>query len=422
VRPGTAGPLLAFALASAYAEAATVADCRGLQAALDASAAGEVVTLAEGLVCRGHFDLPSRPITLQGAGTGASLDGDAAEGQFQILAGTDVGATVIRNLTFRNGIAPFENGGAIHIVGDSPVTIESCRFFRNEATFAGGAVYVVHAPGPTFAGGIGASAAGPALRANVFGAAEASNVGEDGGAVYVSSQTTVELRGNAFAQNRAFARGGAASVLGCQQVTLDGDTFTANRILPLAPSFVPLRGGGLFVAPSCSATVFEARNVVLAGNAVESDGGEGGGVYAGGTSALTVRLVDATVVMNQADAGAAIAGGAADALSLHNAIVFANGGASEISGFASRDVRFSDACAGGTPLPGAGNICAAPALRNPPVDVHQLAGSPTIDAGSGALVPGDLATDMDGQKRVAGAAVDMGADERPRRPRATRPR
>src|SRR5207247_11469347 len=44
-------------------------------------------------------------------------------------------------------------------------------------------------------------------------------------------------------------------------------------------------------------------------------------------------------------------------------------------------------------------------------DVHQTPGSPTIDPGSSALVPPGLTTHYEGQARVVGAAVDMGADE-----------
>ena len=73
---------------------AATTDCEGLQAALD-NPANTVVTLDEGARCVGHFNLPSRAITFEGAGSGATLDG---VGESQILSGTNVGATTIRNL------------------------------------------------------------------------------------------------------------------------------------------------------------------------------------------------------------------------------------------------------------------------------------------------------------------------------------
>lgn len=58
---------------------------------------------------------------------------------------------------------------------------------------------------------------------------------------------------------------------------------------------------------------------------------------------------------------------------------------------------------------GTGNIGAEPALVGARSgDVHQLAGSPTIDAADTASAP---AADLDGHARPLGAAADMGADE-----------
>lgn len=87
---------------------------------------------------------------------------------------------------------------------------------------------------------------------------------------------------------------------------------------------------------------------------------------------------------------------------------------------ASLDVDFSSFGAGrldarGTDTlitTGAANITTvAPLLAGLPggTDVHQLRGSPTIDAGSGAVSLGER--DIDGDPRVFGAATDIGADE-----------
>lgn len=61
---------------------------------------------------------------------------------------------------------------------------------------------------------------------------------------------------------------------------------------------------------------------------------------------------------------------------------------------------------------GSHNVNATPLLASLTgvIDAHQLAGSPTIDAGDVASV-GSSVTDLDGDARVIGAAPDIGADE-----------
>lgn len=57
-----------------------------------------------------------------------------------------------------------------------------------------------------------------------------------------------------------------------------------------------------------------------------------------------------------------------------------------------------------------GNQASAPLLANPGAgDMHQLAGSPTIDAGSHEAADGTQ--DFDGEARVQGPGTDIGADE-----------
>jgi hypothetical protein len=62
------------------------------------------------------------------------------------------------------------------------------------------------------------------------------------------------------------------------------------------------------------------------------------------------------------------------------------------------------------PPPAMNNQSASPLFANAGAgDFHQVAGSPTIDAGAGGAGVGTL--DLDGQARVQGAAPDIGADE-----------
>ena len=131
----------------------SLGSCDELQAALDDPEAN-VITLPEGAVCYGHFDLPSRSITLQGPGTGATFDGTTDGGQVQILSGDDVGGTVIRNLTFRNGAASSDGpesgrGGAISLTGALAPTISNNTFLDNSAEENGGAISLTGDAAPT---------------------------------------------------------------------------------------------------------------------------------------------------------------------------------------------------------------------------------------------------------------------------------
>ena len=123
-------------IAASPAAAVTVTSCAGIQAALDAET---TVTLAEGLTCTGSWDLPTEhAITLEGAGSGATLRGD---GESRILDGFNHGTAVIRNLTFTNGHTTGA-GGAIHATGAAPITIAGSTFTDNSARGDGGAVRI----------------------------------------------------------------------------------------------------------------------------------------------------------------------------------------------------------------------------------------------------------------------------------------
>jgi hypothetical protein len=190
-------------------------------------------------------------------------------------------------------------------------------------------------------------------------------------------------------------------------------------------------GGGSRCNPEGTHVQGLATNLVVAGNSITGGlpaDAQGAGIYTGCELASGSDLVlrDSTVSGNSSVAGgiAGIVGEAADRLTLSNTIDAGNIGGSDLGGFngtgGSISSSFSDACAAGAALPGSGNICAPPLLGSAS-DVHETSASPTIDAGSNALVPSGLTTDAFGTTRIlAGhigcigsfpAVVDMGAAE-----------
>lgn len=493
-------------------------NCAGLQPALNNSVDGDVFTLTQ--MCVGAFILrQSTQITLQGA-PGAGFNGNAINEP--ILDGADVENTIIRDLVF-SGSTGAVNGGAIHLTGTSAPRIEDNRFFGNSVSGIGGAVYVQQtAPvGP-----------GVVIANNIFGSPAAGDrnfSGQNGGAVYVTSNEGLRVTGNTFEHNDAPNEGGALwfGVPMGEQATISGNRFIDNQtgstggavvadlsgsvlfrnnvfrdnqvladvsgaglggallvrhtsstsgsivqegnlfannevsggvspypggggeyIVRTSPATVTSRndrfidnsvishdawGGGLAIEGSSGADAVEflATNLVAVANSAVGTNALGGGIYAGVSCVqpckARLELRNATVLANSVigagSTGAQIGGGPEDELLLHNSIVYGSGGGQIQMG--STTARFSDACtAGGAPLPGNGNICKAPKLKDPASgNIHQTATSPTRDKGSNALVPSSLTRDYEGDPRKIDSdangtkRVDMGADEAKAKPR-----
>lgn len=456
------------------AAATRTTNCENLQATLDSSLPGDVVVLEEGAVCHGHFDLPASSITLEGAGTGATLDGELADGsRAQILFAYGSGDVTIRNVTFRNGYS-YGSGGAVLLFREGAVTIENSEFENNQADVNGGAVYI-----ESFA----AVRTNLALRGNSFGpssdAVLGNTSGSQGGAVSIFTTGLVELTGNAFSGNQAGEAGGGAAV-----TVLDGPHVVAGNLFQsnrLTAAEVTGAGAGLYMSmfdatdPTLSATLRQANNQFI-GNAIDTEtsvsygAGEfvrgfvvestadrfvrnrlagpgagaafrhegpaaemrarnlvvGGNEIPNGHAAISFEgsaldITNATVAANAAVESAGVEGGLQSTLRLANSIVYGNAGAgNEIGGFATVLASHSDVCMGGAPYPGVSNLCDNPRLVAPENgDVHQTYESPTIDAGSTSEVPPDVTSDYEGDAIVMDgdgngtAVVDIGADEAP---------
>ena len=193
--------------------------------------------------------------------------------------------------------------------------------------------------------------------------------------------------------------------------------------------------GDTIVEPPAAPTVPSTlSNAVVAGNTlISGPSANGAGIYVGFVCAVaytSLQLNDSTVAGNAISGAsgpvAGISGGPRDVLSLANTIVAGDSGGAELGGFnklAGVSAAFSDVCSGASPFAGAGNICADPRLVGPGPgsgDVHETAASPTLEAGSNALIPSGLTTDAFGGARIAGPigcpgnrspVVDIGAAE-----------
>jgi hypothetical protein len=267
----------------------------------------------------------------------------------------------------------------------------------------------------------------------------------------------VQQTDDAFDSNRILAAGepgdygGGGEWVQGVDLTSVGDRFSRNS-LPGTSGANWSWGAGLgILGTSCSEktpTESTLQDAVVAGNSIgagEAKDLGGAGIYIGCDNSLTapnhLSLLDSTVTENTVPSGAVagIDGNAEDRLALENSIVANDVGGGETGGFdgpgGSLTATYSDLCApnSSAPFAGAGNICANPLLADngnaASFDVHETDASPTIDAGSNALVPEGLSSDFYGNPRIVSgttkyscasngsfpgpAVVDIGADEAP---------
>lgn len=360
-------------------------------------------------------------------------------------------------------------GGAMYDDGSGDRTWTNNRFINNTSTGAtefGGAATIdtfalanknVTIAGNTFTGNSAAGNGGGfafigrggllAVSGNVFshnhitgsaGSTDKSFAFHLGGGAFIENQVltgsnamTTQV-GNRFDSNAIDAIvsgssdiGGGGEWLSAGTTSSTNDTFVNNQVGDGIQGAAPV-GGALGLRSINDETVgrgvLNAQNLVATNNAVGALG-EGGGLYAGGEGCTdvtlcpaTIHLFDSTVAGNSVGAtgvGAGMAGDVGDIATVANSIVNLNTGApNQVDGFGTLGITYSDVCAGTAAAAGVGNICKDPKLKNLAAnDVHLTLSSPAIDTGNNASIPAGLTKDYEGDPRINGLKVDMGADE-----------
>jgi hypothetical protein len=246
-----------------------------------------------------------------------------------------------------------------------------------------------------------------------------------GGAHVYSEGGNITINNNKFLDNinhDPFGYGAGLCLDNMPRGTLEmiGNVFAGNQNAGM--------GGGLFVL-SLGDDVTSANIVqnLFVNNQAGLIDGSGGGLSL--SSSVDVNLINNTFYNNSAPDGGGMtyyAEAAADVASLFNEIYRGNTpnaisvfGAGPVQAVYSNieggtgETYFGPGCIDANPLflnaanpPGADGIYAT--LDD---GLHLRAGSPSINTGSNAAVPGAVTTDIAGQTRIQGGTVDMGAYE-----------
>ena len=381
-----------------------------IQAAIDASMDGDIVIVSEGIYTGlGNRDLNfnGRAITLRStnpddpcvvAATVIDCEGTKEESRrgfyFHSGEGRD---SILSGFTIINGYA--NSGGAIYCSQSSP-TIQNCHLANNFALSKGGGIY-------------GDRSSVAVTDCNISG----NSAGTSGGGIHFRmggpSVTGCIITGNSASSTN----GGGICSMFCKNSMISWCKITDNS--------AGYEGGGIY----CNADIGDiainyctiSRN--LAGNA-------GGGIYCkkgydsptisnclltdnssgygGGICSLSNHVIrNCTIARNSGHTGGGIQRWT-NSPPISNCILWGNTASKGPQIIGSNKVIFSDVQGG---YSGTGNINEDPLFRDPNnSDYHLLYSSTCINVGNPAGSYGGQ-TDIDGQPRVMGGRVDMGADE-----------
>ena len=328
----------------------------------------------------------------------ATLSDNTMSGNSGSLGGAvciaDSEATLTSNIITHNYAS--DRGGALYL-DSSRATLTDNTISYNYGGRRGGALRLYHSRvilRRNIISGNRTDGHGGAIDAGIFSylAGVVDNVitdnsAEYGGALYLDAYVSGTLDGNTIARNSAETDGGGVYLGGAGVACI-------LRNNSISHNTAGRWGGGLYIG---------GTNPSLTNNTIfQNSASEGGGVYL--RNRAWAMLTNDTIADNiggglyQSDYYAVMP-------ELTNCILWGNGDYD--LGGAPVDVTYSDIGVGF--VEAEGNISADPMFVGGG-DYHLQSGSPCIDAGDSSA-PDLLATDKDGNPRIVGAAVDMGAYE-----------
>jgi hypothetical protein len=413
-----------------YSTLATAAHT--IQEAVDVAGDGDTVLVEPGDYALANQVVVTNAIRLQGA-SGASQTFLSSQDNVWCLRMSN-SLAVADGLTFRP-IGRYDEGFGAFVVGGM---IQNCNFTNFRVGFPGGAIamiggvvsnsIVTYRRYPTegvavygdgalvtdclvsgiqsFAGGTGVSLTNSRLQNSVISGVSQGGNFSGGPAVLAQSSSVV---GCTISNNFNLGSGGGAYL---QDSFMDRCIVTGNTG---TGECLGSGGGGIFETNSV------IRNSLITSNSLTFNSGDpicgnfGGGVYMRDGSLVNCTVVGNTarVISNGTGGGGGVfaeSGGITNCIIYLNLVYAAN---NPSSNWVSMPAAVFDHCCT-TPDPGgAGNTTQDPQFVNATIgDFHLAATSPCIDAG--ITQPWMIgAQDLDGNPRVSGASVDIGAYEKP---------
>ncbi|MBK6941572.1 MAG: hypothetical protein IPH13_15450 [Planctomycetes bacterium] len=396
-----------------------VAAGSSIQAAIDAAAPGDTITVANAT----YFEtvVIDRSLTLIAA-DGATIDATGLGASALRILGVDASGAMIDGFVIRGGLgSPVQNvteraGGGALIVDASPI-FRACTFVDNDGAMRGGGAYAYGSvlgqqPTPRFVDCVfaqnsaneGGAYADLNVSAQFVRCTFRDNAAIDAGALHSAGAHDLVLDRCWFERNSASSAGGALVVA----------AYDASRTRIMSSCFVDnaagVSGGAIAVfghPPLAAGGGLHVESTLIARNRAFY----GGGIAAtenGELGTPLMQVLGATITDNLAlghlGGGISTVGGTIASASIVRSIVQGNQPADLlVIGFV------ADSCVG-APTPGPGNYVADPGFVDAANgDYHLRTDSPCIDRGS--LFPIAATIDIEGDPRIVGSKVDTGADE-----------
>jgi len=298
---GAAGVSLWVSLCP-FASAAVLAvpsQYRSIQAAINASVAGDTIEVGPGIYSE-SLNFGGRAITVRSTAGASTTIVDPVNGRCFTANGFETAAARLEGFTLRGGGA--DNGGGVYVESSSP-TIVNCVITGNASTgYSGGGVYVASGSSrfvgctvslntcSLYGGGIHVAGGAPVFEnCNVFGNTVTGNgfSAGYGGGLYMANGASVTLLGGSMSGNTANGGGGGVLMGSSGTLTASGWQVTGNSSTGQGS-----QGGGIYAG---SGTVQLTGCTVASNTAV----GSGGGI----SSNSAVSLSDCTVDFNSSSEG-----------------------------------------------------------------------------------------------------------------------